>query len=138
MHARTEEDAIWREWVMAPDDWAQDLLDTAMRKIRQSDFTKAEELLDELIAYCPDYAEGWNQRAYARFLQKKFDAALDDIRETLAREPAHFAALSGRIRILFSQGRTKLAQIALGEALEINPWLREKRMLNLEPIYEKI
>ena len=134
--ARDDEDTIWREWVIAPDEISQNLLNEAMRRIRQSDFTRAEELLDELIAYCPDYSEGWNQRAYARFLQGAFDGALTDIQETLKREPRHFAALSGKVRILFSQGRIQLARRALAEALEINPWLREKRMLKLEPLYE--
>lgn len=132
------EDAIWREWVIAPTAEAQDLLDDGMRRIRQSDFEGAEARFDRLIALCPGYAEGYNQRAYARFLQGRFDDALADIRDALAYEPKHFAALSGKVRILFQQGRIGLAQQALAEAVAIHPWLRERRKLPLEPVDEDL
>ena len=135
--AYVAENAIWVHWTAAPDATAQDLLDEGMRRIRQSDFIGAEAALDALVDHCPDYAEGWNQRAYARFLQGRLDDALADITEALAREPKHFAALSGRIRILFSQGRIELARHALTDAIRINPWLRERAKLPLEPIEKK-
>lgn len=136
--SRGAEDAIWLRWIEAPDPTAQALLDEGMRRIRQSDFEGAEKALTTLIARCPDYAEGYNQRAYARFLAGKFDRSLEDITRALNREPKHFAALSGRIRILFSQGRTDLAREALTEAIKIHPWLRERRMLPIEPIEDDI
>ncbi len=135
--ARVTEDAIWREWVMAPDGHAQDLLDDGMRRIRQSDLDGAEAALSDLTVYCPDYAEGWSQRAYARFLQQRYDEALADIREALAREPRHFGALSGRLRILYTQGRIGLARRALTDAIEINPFLRERFLLPLDPLDTK-
>lgn len=134
--SRFAEDDIWRAWVVAPDATAQDLLDEGMRRIRQSDFAGAEAKFDALIARCPDYSEGYNQRAYARFLAGKFDRSLEDIARTLEREPKHFAALSGRIRILFTQGRILLAREAMSQALAIHPWLRERRLLGLEPLPE--
>ncbi|MEM7505690.1 MAG: hypothetical protein AAF415_03010 [Pseudomonadota bacterium] len=133
-HSYPLEDAIWREWVVAPNPQAQTLLDDGMRRIRLSDFEGAERHFDRLIALCPGYAEGFNQRAYARFLQGRLDHSLEDIQEALMREPKHFAALSGRVRILFQQGRIGLAQQALAEAVEIHPWLRERRKLPLEPV----
>ena len=36
----------------------------------------AEQTLDELIAYCPDYAEGYNQRAFAEYLRFNYSAAI--------------------------------------------------------------
>ncbi len=125
--ARAAEAAIWEYWNEAPDADAQALLDLAHQRLRVFDNVGAIEVLDKLIAYAPDYAEGWNQRAFAHFRMEKYDESLDDIRSTLAREPYHFGALSGRVRILLHQGRALLARKTMIEALKVNPWLREQR-----------
>lgn len=121
--------AVWAFWVRAPDDRAQTLLDAGMRGIREGNPAGAEETLNDLVAYCPDFPEGWNQRAFARFLQSDFAGSLSDIDETLLREPAHFGALAGKIRILVHQGRQQLARLALIDALAIHPWLQEGALL---------
>ncbi|HEU0221355.1 MAG TPA: tetratricopeptide repeat protein [Paracoccaceae bacterium] len=120
---------LWQLWFTAPDPKAQDLLDRAGLEIRSGDFAAAEALLGALVAYCPAYAEGWNQRAFARFLAGDLDGSLADIAEVLAREPAHFGALSGKVQILFRQGRVEEAQAVLRAALKINPWLPERVLL---------
>ncbi|MEO1494539.1 MAG: tetratricopeptide repeat protein [Pseudomonadota bacterium] len=127
--AQRHADRIWQDWTQAPDARAQDLLDAGMRRIRASDFTTADAVLSDLITYCPGYAEGWNQRAFARFLQGRHDAALADIDEVLLREPHHFGALSGRVRIFLAQGRVALAQRALADALAIHPLLNDRFLL---------
>ncbi|MEM0945036.1 MAG: hypothetical protein AAGI70_13940 [Pseudomonadota bacterium] len=135
---RVHEDAIWQLWVTAPDAASQALLDHAFGRLRVADYTGAETALTGLIERCPDYAEGYNQRAYAKFLQGRFDASLEDILLTLEREPQHFGALSGRARILFQQGRVEPARRALDAALAVNPWLRERHLLPLGPIGEEL
>ncbi len=126
---RAAEAAIWAHWNEAPDANAQALLDLAHQRMRVYDNAGAIEVLDKLVLYAPDYAEGWNQRAFAHFRMEKFDKSLEDIASTLAREPKHFGALAGKVRILLRQGRAILAQKALREAVDANPWLRERRML---------
>lgn len=118
--------AIWRFWFTAPDALAQDLLDRGGLAIRASDLRTAEAAFAALIAHCPAYAEGWNQRALARFLAGNLAGSLADIDETLAREPAHFGALSGKAQILRRQGRDGEADRTLARALAINPWLAER------------
>ena len=100
---------IWDQWFVAPDERAQDLLIRGTLSMRQSDFDAAEETLSELTEYCPDYAEGWNQRAFARYLAGRFDRALEDIDRALELEPRHFGALAGRGLTLLRQGRVTLA-----------------------------
>ena len=128
-------DEIWAVWTRAPDAMAQGLLDAGMQQIRWGAYAEAEVFLDQLVAYCPDYTEGWNQRAFARFLQNKFDGALEDLQETLGREPRHFGALAGRGLTLLRQGRQLLAHSALREAVKLHPWLNERHLL---PPDEKI
>ena len=136
MRGREIADRIWRSWHVAPDPHAQDLLDTAKRRLREADYAEAERLLTELVAYCPDYAEGWNQRAFARFLAGDLDDALGDLDRTLELEPRHFGALAGRALALLRQGRAELGQQALRAAVAVNPWITERYLL-AEPPGEK-
>lgn len=127
--AREIEGALWELWLTAPDPEAQALLDRALERRRWGDLEAAIEALDQLIAGWPDYAEGWNQRATVRFLRGEDDLSLADVEETLRREPRHFGALAGKALILIRQGRPAEAQLALIEAIRIDPWLRERSLL---------
>lgn len=130
--ARAAESAIWVHWLLAPDLESARLMDRALELRRTYDLAGAEAALDELVALSPDWAEGWNQRATVRFMQGDFDGSLDDIVETLRREPKHFGALAGRALILIQQGRMELAQSTLREAVAIDPFLRERALI-IEP-----
>lgn len=127
---RAAEDAIWRHWMaQGPTADIRKDVDAAMSARSGYDFARALKLLDGVVARAPDYAEGWNQRAFIHFLRDELDESLADIDRALALEPRHFAALSGRAIILMRQGRMELGQKALREAVEIHPWLKERSML---------
>lgn len=127
---RLAEDAVWRMWMaMAPSiDVARAVTD-AMDARESYDFDKALSILDRVVMQAPGYSEGWNQRAFIRFLKGDPDGALEDIERALELEPKHFAALAGKATILMQQGRMELSQKALRQAVEIHPWLRERSML---------
>lgn len=120
---------IWRIWLTGPDAEATERLAEAMTRRRVSDLAGAHDILDALVADYPDWAETWNQRAFVRFLQARYEESLADVAEVLAREPRHFGALSGRALILFQEGRFERGQRALRETLEVHPWSPERRML---------
>ncbi len=124
--------ALWLFWTEAPDDAAQRLLDQGMLSIRYGEPIAAEVQLDALVSYCPEYPEGWNQRAFARFLAGDMDGSLEDIEKALTLEPAHFGALAGKIMILVRQNRRGLARLTLIDALKVHPWLREGSLLGTE------
>ena len=90
-----------------------------------------------LVAYCPDYAEGYNQRAYIAFLQKDYASALDDLEKALARDPDHIAALAGKALTEMGLGGQEAGQETLKAALKLNPWLTERRFL-IEPLGQDI
>ncbi|MEZ5870874.1 MAG: tetratricopeptide repeat protein [Nitratireductor sp.] len=127
--SKTIADQIWRMWTKAPDERAQALLDRGMQRREAYDFEEAEKVLDALIAYCPDYVEGYNQRAFVRFLRENYDKSLEDLDIALEKMPDHFAAMSGKALVLMNQGRMELGQKVLREALKLNPWLKERGML---------
>ncbi len=86
-----------------------------------------------MVEYCPDYAEGYNQRAFASYLAQDFASALVDLDRALEIVPNHIAALSGKGLTLMGLGRNEEAQEALRAAVEMNPWLQERSLL-IEPI----
>ncbi|WP_169391319.1 tetratricopeptide repeat protein [Stappia stellulata] len=128
--ARRIEGEIWENWVdAAPTPEVNAMTREAMRKRSQYDFEGARLILNDVVAKAPDYAEGWNQRAFVLFLQQKFDAALADLDKALVLEPRHFGAMSGKARILMGQGRMQLGQKVLREAVALYPFIRERHML---------
>lgn len=127
-------DKMWALWVQAPDEAAQAVLDGGMAKREIYDFAGAVQEFDRLIAYCPNYAEGYNQRAFVLFLQQDYEGALLDLDQALLRAPTHVAALSGKALTLMGLNRMAEAQVVLRQALALNPWLPERNMLMpLEP-----
>ncbi len=108
------------------------MLDEGRARMRQSDLVGAERVLSQLIAYCPDYAEGYNQRAFAHFLLGDFALALPDLEAALERSPHHVAAMSGQFLTLRALGRETEAQEVLRAALELNPWLPERVYLSTD------
>jgi len=131
--ARRLTNELWEIWARAPDAYAQALLDEGMQRRAAYDFAGATTAFDALIAYCPDYAEGYNQRAFVQFIRQDYSSALEDLERALALAPDHIAALSGRALTLMGLGRMDLGQAALREALALNPWLPERNMLIKDP-----
>ncbi|MEM6621274.1 MAG: hypothetical protein AAF674_03530 [Pseudomonadota bacterium] len=120
---------IWSIWAEAPDATAQELLDFGMTRIRWGEFGEAEKALSRLVTYCPDYPEGWNQRAFARFLMRDYDGAMSDLDRTLELEPRHFGALAGQGLTLLSQGDREQGMEALRRAVNVHPWINERHLL---------
>ncbi|MEM6277454.1 MAG: hypothetical protein AAF714_10945 [Pseudomonadota bacterium] len=128
---------LWALWTKAPDTAAQELLDGGMEALRLGDFGYAALQLDELIAYCPDYAEGYNQRAFVHYLQFEFTPALARLEEAEARSPNHTGVLTGKALTLIGLGRNDEAQEPLRRAVALNPWLSERALL-VEPPGEEL
>ncbi|MCH2163949.1 MAG: hypothetical protein MK098_04765 [Marinovum sp.] len=121
--------ALWGYWVQAPDEAAQGLLDMGMAQRASYDLVGAINTLNTLIEYCPAYAEGWNQRAFAKYLRGQFDQAIPDLDTALALRPRHLGALTGKALTLIALDRKAEAVLVLREALALNPWLGERHLL---------
>lgn len=124
---------LWQIWTAAPDQVAQEMLNRAMRKRESYDFFGAKSDLDALVGYCPDYAEGYNQRAFVNYLSQNFEAALPDLDRALALQPRHVGVLTGRALTYFALGRTAEAQDDLVAAVALNPWISERALLENPP-----
>ncbi len=133
LEGRIAADAVRRFWAAAPDAHAQALIDRVFERRRWYDLEATEAAARELVAYCPDFAEGWNQLATVLYERGRLDASLAAVDRVLELEPSHFGALSGRGLILMGQGRTAPAQRALRQAAAIHPWMAERALILPEP-----
>lgn len=128
--AREFASRMWELWTDAPDDQSQALLDRGMGRRSAFNFLGALEDFDALVAYCPQFAEGYNQRAFVYYQSGEFEKALKDLDHALGLSPAHIGALSGRALTLMGLSRPAEAREALRLALALNPWLPERGLLS--------
>lgn len=122
--------AMWTIWLAAPDAAAQALLDKGMAFRNLGDLGASRAELTLLIDACPNYPEGYNQRAFTAFLDGRFEDALLDLDIAIDFQPVHLGALTGKVLTLIELGRNDEAQVVLRSALEINPWLAERALLS--------
>ncbi len=127
--AREIEQKIWKFWLTFADLDSRQMLEDSRQAQLRFDYDEALIYMKALVVHAPQFAEGWNQLGYVFFLAGKYDASLVAIAKTLELEPMHYAALAGRGIILIEQGKEDEAQIALKQALAINPWLKERRLI---------
>jgi tetratricopeptide (TPR) repeat protein len=130
--AQKLKDRIWQLWTQGPDERAGEQIEEILRSRQRRDLSRALDIADELTRRLPSYAEGWNQKATVLFEMGRLDQSLQTIEKVLELEPKHFGALAGKAIILLRQGRVKLGQKALRRAVEIHPYLAERRFL-VEP-----
>lgn len=125
---------LWQYWADAPDEVSQKILDRGMTRRSGFDFLGALSDFDTLIAYCPDYAEGYNQRALVNFLRADYEAVLPDLDRAISLSPRHVGAIMGRMATLMALGRRVEAQIDLNRGLALNPWLPERALIEGEKL----
>jgi tetratricopeptide (TPR) repeat protein len=105
-----------------------DTADLLLRRARQAigieQYSDAVKILDATIAFLPDWAEGWNARATARYLDDDYNGSMADIAQTLKREPRHLGALMGMATILEARGKREEALKVYERALAIAPHWR--------------
>ena len=102
------------------------LMQKALRKREVYDFNGSLEILNQIIALKPGFAEAWNQRATVYFHQGEHEKSLIDIATTLELEPRHFGSLAGRAVIRLQQGKPALARQNIIEAMKYHPFLKER------------
>ncbi len=108
-------------WYESGSDTHDLLLARAQKAMEMEDYETAIVHLNDLVRLAPDFPEGWNLRATARFQQGEYGYALYDIGRTLALEPRHFGALSGLGIILDRMGDKEGALRAFERAIELHP-----------------
>lgn len=115
------EQALWSIWMRSGDARVDALLRNGTRLMAEGELKQAVEAFDSVIRLRPGFAEGYNKRATAMYHLGRFQRSLDDIAETLRRNPYHFGALSGGGLCMLGLQRPREAMNFFQRALRINP-----------------
>ena len=97
------------------------LMSRAVATMESGNYPVSLSLLDAIVSLQPDWAEGWNKRATARYLDGDTKGAMADIAQTLTRDPRNLGALAGLGAILEDVGQRDQALRAYQRALAIAP-----------------
>ncbi|QPH53429.1 tetratricopeptide repeat protein [Pontivivens ytuae] len=115
------ENEIIRRWSQSGSPAMDLLVRRGQDAIESSDFAGAVEHFTAAIDHAPDFAEAYNGRATAYFLQEEYGLALEDVEAVLALNEQHFGALAGLGFIMERLGEEALAWRAFRMAQALNP-----------------
>ncbi len=115
------EQGLWELWSRSGDDGVDALLARGVGEMRAGDLDASIATFSAVIERKPDFAEGWNKRATARFLAGDFRRSLADCDEVMKRNPLHFGALAGYGQIYFQLEQYEKAIEYWKRALRVNP-----------------
>lgn len=135
--AEAVERSIWAIWREHRDGAVVALMDQGYRAMAARDARAARRAFDQVVELAPDFAEGWNARATLHYLTGSYPASLADIERTLALEPRHFGALSGRGLVYAALEEWDRSLSSFEAALEVNPHMEGARA-NANAIREEI
>ena len=125
--AVSAEAALWRMWSRSGMPEIDTLLAQGVERMERRQFAEAEELFAYIVERAPHFAEGWNKRATVRYLASNFEGSIADCRETLARKPHHFGALSGQGLCHMALGQYREAAALFRQTLAVHPHLEAAR-----------
>lgn len=114
---------LWHMWHRSGRPQVDARLRQGIEEMERQELAKADAVFTELIAAAPEFAEGWNKRATVRYLAEDYAASIADCRETLARNPNHFGALSGQGLCHLALGQYREAAALFRQALAVHPHL---------------
>lgn len=115
--------ALWQMWHQSGDPELDALLRQGIEAIERQELQASDEVFSRLIMAAPGFAEGWNKRATVRYLAQDYVGSIADCRETLARNPNHFGALSGQGLCHLALGEYQGAASLFRRALAVHPHL---------------
>jgi len=119
--------ALWQMWHSSGDVQLDALLREGIEAMERQDLADADAAFTRLIDEAPGFAEGWNKRATVRYMAEDYAASIADCRETLARNPHHFGALSGQGLCHLMLGQFREAADLFRRTLAVHPHLGSAR-----------
>ncbi len=120
--AKKVQGTIERLWSYSGSETVALMMQRAAKALGTKDHDQALKFMDYVVALAPDYAEGFNRRAYIHFSRNDMASAVGDLRRTLALEPNHFKALDGLAQIWRQTGNPKGALSVVKQLLEVHPY----------------
>lgn len=119
--AQSTEAQIWQIWIESGRREIDALMVEGVVAMGNQRFEDAITIFGEITERAPAFAEGWNKRATAHYLNEDFVASVQDIQRTLVLEPRHFGAISGMGLIFLGRGDAAGALAAFEAVIAIHP-----------------
>lgn len=119
--AQSVEAEIWRIWIDSGRQEIDALMVEGVVAMSDQRLEDAISIFGQITARAPAFAEGWNKRATAHYLNEDYVASVQDIQRTLVLEPRHFGAISGMGLIFLSRGDEAGALAAFEAVIAIHP-----------------
>lgn len=117
------EATLWQIWCRSGIPEVDRLLRQGIEAMERRELEDAITVFTRIIERAPDFAEGWNKRATARYVAEDYAGAVADCEATLARNPNHFGALSGQGLCHMALGQFREAAARFRRALIVHPHL---------------
>jgi tetratricopeptide (TPR) repeat protein len=115
------EGAMWQVWSRSGDAEIDALFAVGVEQMTLRQLDAAVDTFSRIITRRPQFAEAWNKRATAHFLQGEYRKSLADCDEVVARNPYHWGALSGYGMIYVELDQPGRALEYFERALAVNP-----------------
>lgn len=112
---------IWLTWLDSGNKKVNDELQAGITAMENDQLDDAIEHFTTVTRMDPGFAEGWNKRATAYYLNGEYAKSMADIEQTLKLEPRHFGAISGMGLIFLREGDDRSALKAFEKVLKIYP-----------------
>ncbi len=87
--------SLWRIWMRSGDSGIDALMKKGVTLMNLGELELAIKVFGVMIREKPGFAEGWNKRATALFMAKRYRESIADCNKVLELNPYHFGALSG-------------------------------------------
>ena len=117
------EHALWSIWFRCGTTEANHELCCGSRSMNLREYDHAASRFSRAIDLDPTFAEAYNQRAIAKYLQERYDESVQDCIFAIERMPCHFGAWAGMGHCHAHEGKFAKALECYQKALSINPHL---------------
>ena len=117
------EHALWSIWFRLGTPQANHELGRGAQALGRRDFEHAITHFTRAIEDSPKFAEAYNQRAIAHYLQEHWEPSIEDCKVAIELMPFHFGALAGMGHCHAHLGQLRRAIKCYEKALAVNPHL---------------
>jgi len=115
------EQTLWAIWTRSGNTEVDRLMEQGIQLMNEQEYDEALSIFGEIVQRLPDFAEGYNKRATVLYLRGDFLHSIEDVEQTLRRNPEHFGALSGGGLCMLKLQRLAEALAYFERALVVNP-----------------
>ena len=114
--------ALWNFWFSQAGEEAELQIRKGTQLMDDIQYQKAQEIFENLVIICPEFAEAHNKLATVLYLQKQYSHSIKECEITLKLNPNHFGAWNGHGLCLFELARYPEAIKSFQTALTLQPY----------------